>query len=135
MKKNGPPGWRYSEPDGEASYTNILLTTLAKAGYRDKAVTITSGQPLPHPKEFTTDPAELEYISMLPFRYETLNADMVIKIIWDHAKPANFLDRFQSTRIFKARLAESGGKTRDVSFQLKLSKTVTGKQQLEVRLL
>jgi hypothetical protein len=134
VKKNGPPGWRYSEPDGEASYTNILLTTLAKAGYRDKVVTIVSGQPLPHPKDFTTDPKELDYVSTLPFRYERLNAELVIKIIWDHAKPANFLDRLQPTRIFKARLAESGGKTRDVSFQLKLSKTASGKQQLEVRL-
>jgi hypothetical protein len=134
VKKNGPPGWRYSEPDGEASYTNMLLTTLAKAGYKDKAVNLVSGQPLPNPRDFTTDPEELEYISTLPFRYEKLNTDTVIKIIWDNGKPSNVLDRLQSTRTFKARLAESDGKARDVSFQLKLSKTSTGKQQLEIRL-
>lgn len=134
VRKNSPPGWRYSEPDGEASYANILLTTLVKAGYKNRAVNIVSGQPLPNPKEFTTDPEELDYISSLPFKYDKLNADMVIKILWDHGKPANFLDSLQSTRIFKARLAESGGRTRDVSFQLKLSKTSNGKQQLEIGL-
>jgi hypothetical protein len=134
VKTKGPPGWRYSEPDGEASYTNMLLTTLARANYKDKTISITSGQPLPNLKEFTTDAEELDYISTLPFRYDRLNADIVIKIIWDNSKPASFLDRFQSTRIFKARLAESEGKTRDVSFQLTRSKTGEGKQQLEIRL-
>lgn len=134
-KKNSPPGWRYSEPDGEASYTNILLTTLAKTGDKDRTLALVSGDPVPNPKEFTTDPEQLDYISTLPFRYERLNADLVIKIIWDNGKLVSFLDKFQSARIFKARLAESGGKVRDVSFQLKLSKTNHGKHQLEIKLL
>jgi hypothetical protein len=134
VKKKGAPGWQYSEPDSEASYVNILLTTIAKAGFTEKAVTIVSGQPLPNPKEFTTDTEELDYISTLPFKYEKLDADMVIKIIWENGKPASFLDKLQSSRTFKARLAESGGRARDVSFQLKLSKTANGKQQLDIRL-
>ena len=134
IKKNSPPGWQYSEPDGEASYANILLTTLAKAGDKENVVRIVSGQPPPNPKQFTADPRELEYISTLPFRYEMLKADLVIKTIWDNAKPASFLDQFQSTRIFKAKLAEPDGKVRDVLFQLKRSKTDGGKQELEIKL-
>lgn len=135
VKKNSPPGWRYSEPDGEASYTNILLTTLAKTGDKTKTVSIISGQSLPNPKELTTDTEELEYISTLPFSYEKLNADIVTKIIWDNAKPTSFLERFQSTRVFKAKLALSATKAIDVAFQLKLTKTGSGKQQLDVKLL
>ena len=135
VKKDSPPGWRYSEPDGEASYTNVLLTTLAKAGDKTKMVSIISGQPLPNPKELTTDKEELEYISTLPFRYEKLNADIVTKIIWDNAKPTSFLERFQSTRVFKAKLALSATEAIDVSFQLKLFKTDRGKLQLDVKLL
>jgi hypothetical protein len=64
-----------------------------------------------------------------------LNADTVTKIIWDNAKPTNFLEEFQSTRIFRAKLALSATKAIDVAFQLTLSKTGNGKQQLDVKLL
>jgi hypothetical protein len=135
IKKNSPPGWRYSEPDGEASYTNMLLTAMSKPGDKTQTANIISGQPLPNPKEFTTDKDQLEYISTLPFRYEKLNADMVIKILWGHSKPANLRDLFQSTRTLKGQFADSDHKLRDLSFQLKLSKTSDGKKQLAVRLL
>jgi hypothetical protein len=132
VKKNSPPGWRRSEPDGEQSYVNILLTTLGKANYK-QSVHINSGQPVPNPREFTTNPDELDYISTLPFKYDQLNTDFIIKFLWDISKPEN--PPAQSTKIFKAKLFESGGKSRDVSFQLKLSKPLFGKQQLEIRLL
>jgi hypothetical protein len=135
VKKNSPPGWRYSEPDGEASYTNMLLTAMGKEGNKTQVASIISGQSLPNPKGFTTDKDQLEYISTLPFRYDKLNADMVIKIIWDHGRPANLRDLFQSTKRLKAKVALSSSETIDVSFQLKLSKTDRGLQQLEVKLL
>lgn len=135
VKKNSPPGWRYSEPDGEASYTNMLLTAMSKPGDKTQIANIISGQPLPNPKEFTTDKDQLEYISTLPFRYEKLNADMVIKLLWGHGRPANLRDLFQSTRTLKGKFADSDRKLRDLSFQLKLSKTSDGKKQLAVRLL
>jgi hypothetical protein len=135
VRKSSPPGWRYSEPDGEASYTNMLLTAMSKPGDKTQIANIISGQPLPNPKEFTTDKDQLEYISTLPFRYEKLNADMVIKILWGHGRPANLHDLFQSTRTLKGKFADSDHKLRDISFQLKLSKTSDGKKQLAVRLL
>jgi hypothetical protein len=133
VKQSSPPGWRYSEPDGEASYANILLTTLAKAN-NNNTVSIVSGQPLPNPKEFITNTEELEYISTLPFRYEKLNADLVIKVIWDNGKPAKSVSYSQSVRIFKAKLALSDGQAKDVSFELALSKSLFKKQKLEIRL-
>jgi len=38
-----PPGWRFSEPDGEASYANCLLTLLAKS--RQDCTEIKAGEP------------------------------------------------------------------------------------------
>jgi hypothetical protein len=135
VRKSSAPGWRYSEPDGEASYTNMLLTAMAKEGNTTQVASIMSGQPLPDPKEFTTDRDQLEYISTLPFRYDKLNADMVIGIIWKNGRPSNLRDLFQSTKILKGKVAVSSSKVIDVSFQLKLSKTDSGKQQLDVKLL
>lgn len=134
-KKNSPPGWQYTAPDGEASYVNVLFTTLGKMRDTNQTVHITSGQSVPNPKEFTTDPEQLEYISILPFKYENLNTEMIIKYIWDISKPTNLLGQFQSTRTFKAKLAESANKAIDVEFQLRMSKTSNGKQQLEIKLL
>lgn len=135
VKKNSSPGWRYSEPDGEASYTNMLITAMAIEGDKTRSAKIISGQPLPNPRDFTTDEDQLEYISTLPFRYEKLNADMVIGIIWNGGRPAKLRDLFRSTRTLKGKVALSGGEVIDVSFQLKLSKTDSGKKQLEVKLL
>jgi len=135
VKKNSPPGWRYSEPDGEASYTNMLLTAMAIEADKTRSANIISGQPLPNPKNFTTDEAQLDYISTLPFRYEKLNADMVIGILWNNGRPAKLRDLFQSTRILKGKAALSAGEAIDISFQLKLSKTDRGEKQLEVKLL
>lgn len=133
-KKNSPPGWQYTAPDGEASYANVLLTTLGKMGDKNQTARITSGQSLPNPKEFTTDLEQLEYISILPFKYEKLNADTVINFIWDISKSTCFWED-QSTRFFKAKLSESTDKIIDVSFHLRLSKLSSEKQELEIKLL
>jgi len=136
VKKNSPPGWRTTEPDGEASYTNLLLTYFAQIPDKTRNLRITSGLPLPNLKEFTTNPDELEYISLLPFDYQKLDADTVIKIIWDTSAPANFLDFAgilkSKQRKLKAKVVLSGNRTIELSFKLSLSKTSDGKQQLDV---
>lgn len=83
VKKKSPPGWRRSEPDGEQSYTNMLLTTLGKANYRQGSVTIFAGEAAPNLREFTSDPEELEYISTLLFRYDRLNTNFIVHYLWD----------------------------------------------------
>jgi hypothetical protein len=135
VRKSSPPGWRRGEPDGEHSYTNMLLTTLGKANYRKDCVTIIAGEAAPALREFASDPEELEYISTLPFKYDQLNTHFIVHYLWDIGKSENVMDRIRSTKTFKAKLFGSGGEARDVTFQFKLSKTSEGKQQLEIRLL
>jgi hypothetical protein len=108
VRKSSPPGWRYSEPDGEASYANVLLTAMAKARDTTKTIRIVVGLPLPNPVELASNADELEYLSTLPFDYRKLNADLIIKIIWDRGK-ANLMEKLQSTKSFKAIIAEAEG--------------------------
>lgn len=115
VKKSSPPGWERSEPDGEPSYINMLLTTLGKANYRGHSVHIVSGEPLPNPKDFTTDPEQLEYISKLPFHYDKLRADVVIKTLWNLGKLFNAAEgpgATKSSRPNWSRPAARRGKSR-----------------------
>jgi len=74
-----PPGWQISEHDGEASYANCLLTTLAKGSA--ESVTVISGSPVPELARLTKDPEELDWIAGLPFRYDVLDAQKVITLL------------------------------------------------------
>ena len=74
-----PPGWRISEPDGEASYANCLLTTMAKGGAQ--SVELVPGEAVPDLSALTNNPDELEWIAGLPFRYDLLDAQKVIGIL------------------------------------------------------
>jgi len=87
-----PPGWQYSVPDGEKSYGNCLLTTLA-VGPRN-SVEITTGKPVPLLAQLANDPRELDWIAHLPFRYESLDAAEVIDFVLLYAarkKPSEHL--------------------------------------------
>src|SRR5579864_278821 len=130
IKSKNAQGWRFGEPDGEASYANCLLTTLAKAGAAPPAH-IASGAPLPGLAQFASDPAQLDWIAELPFRYDTLDADKVIGILQRVVKwtpPENG----ESKGVLKAQLATGGGQRQAVSFDLTLGEDAAGKQRLEV---
>jgi hypothetical protein len=129
VKSDNEQGWRYSEPDGEASYVNCLLTTLAKTAPR--TVQVAAGRRVPELGNLTRDPQQLEWIAGLPFRYDSLDADKVIGIIqrvskWSPAEGATSLGRLQ------AQLATEGGKREQVGFQLALSQDAEGKKQLDI---
>lgn len=128
-KKKSPPGWRYTEPDGEASYVNCLVTTLARGPM--KSTRIISGQALPDLSELANDPEELEWISVMPFKYDQLNADQVIEIILGVTK-SGLLSIFKPKRILQAKLVDSSGNLKDISFKLTVTKNVDGKRQLEI---
>ena len=70
------PGWRDCEPEGERSYANCLLTTLATGSV--PSVVLSSDGPAPNLAELTQDPEELDWIAGLPFRYNLLQAVLVI---------------------------------------------------------
>jgi hypothetical protein len=122
-------GWRYAEPDGEASYANCLLTTMAKAPKR--AVHIAAGSPLPNLAQIATDPGELEWISALPFKYGQLDADQIVDTLVRLAKPDPRGSLGRSLTL-TAKLATSGGQLRDVSFKLTEARTSDGRRRLDI---
>jgi len=75
-----PQAWAFGEPDGEASYINCLLTTLAKSG-PGSAAEIMTAAPLPDLSKLTQDADELEWIANLPFRYDQLDAGKAIEVL------------------------------------------------------
>jgi hypothetical protein len=70
------PGWRDCEPEGERSYANCLLTTLATGSVA--SVVLSSESPLPDLAGLTQDPEELDWIASLPFRYDQLDFAQVL---------------------------------------------------------
>jgi hypothetical protein len=130
IKSKNAQGWRYGEPDGEASYANCLLTTLAKAD-APPPVRIAGGSPVPGLAQFARDPAQLEWIAELPFRYDTLDADKVIGILHRIVKWSP-PEHGESKAVLKAQLATGGAQRQPVSFDLTLGQDAAGKQHLEV---
>ena len=129
VRSNDAKGWRHSEPDGEASYVNCLLTTLAKTA--PAPVQLAAPGPVPDLARLTNDPRELEWIGTLPFRYESLDAAKVIAIIQRASKlpaPAGG----PSTGTLQAELATAGGKRERVAFQLTLSEDAAGHPRLDI---
>ena len=132
VRKKSHPGWRISEPDGEASYVNMFLTVLAKENDKTRIVSIVSGKGLPDLSNLTTDPEELDYISTLPFKYNQLDADIVINTILSSSKGTLFN---KSTRKLKGKVALSKDEAIDVSYQLLITNIDGGKRQLDIKLL
>jgi hypothetical protein len=126
-------GWQYSEPDGEASYANSLLTTLAKGTHN--SVRITSGCALPNPADLTINPEELDWIAGLPFKYDELNADEVIKIIL-HSAGWRWYHFFKTSSVLSVRLAAKDKEFDELEvfwFVLTLTKDANGRKQLLIK--
>jgi len=125
IKSKIGPGWRYGEPDGEASYANCLLTTLAKRN--SVAVEVTAGQATPDLSMLAVDPKEIEWTVELPFTYERLDAAKVIDILRRFAKLGD-----AASGKLEAKLATGGGKLESVAFALHLTKDAEGRQRLKI---
>jgi hypothetical protein len=130
IKSKNAQGWRYGEPDGEASYANCLLTMLAKASTQ-RRVQIASGISLPDLAQFADHPAQLDWIAELPFRYEAMDADRVIAIFHRIVKWSP-PDSGESKGVLKTQVATGGGQRQAVSFDLTLGQDAAGKQRLEI---
>ena len=120
-----------SEPDGEASYANCLLVTLAKAPHASTA--IQQGRPVPNLANLTEDPQELLWISKLPFDYDELDTELVTKILLRHAE-FHLSSLLSRTWFLRARLALSAHESRLVCFKLSKTKSTDGIKQLCVEL-
>ncbi len=121
------PGWQYTEQDGENSYANCLLMTLATG--TGPGARITSGRPLPDLAMLTNDAEQLDWIAGLPFRYDRLDADQVIELISGVAK---WRGLFKTKGELDAQLALPGGKRLPVHFTLSLTKDADGRRQLVI---
>jgi hypothetical protein len=128
--QDGDAAPKYSEPDGEASYANCLLVTLAK-GPR-KPVTIVEGKALPDLASLSIDdPNEQEWIAKLPFNYQTLKAHQVIDILL-HAAGFRWYKFWKSSGILPALLALPNNQSRNVAFKLFLSEPTRGARRLRI---
>ena len=63
------------EPDGESSYVNCLLTTLANCAV--VTVKLLPGRGVPPLDQFAATEEERAWTAGLPFRYDSLDADKV----------------------------------------------------------
>ncbi len=95
---------RLSEPAGEASYVNHLLTALGKGSAA--SVEITPGTTVPN-------------LAGLPFRYESLDAQKVIDILLTAAGRTK-LSPFQEQWTLKTKLVVKGQEPRLITFVLRL---------------
>ena len=124
-----PQGWSYSEPDGEASYVNCLLTTLAKSGAGASAKLVTAA-PLPDLTGLTQDAVELEWIANLPFRYDQLDAGKAIEIL---TNKRSLWQRLKNEWLIKTLLVTKG-EQRTCQFSLRLDAD-KAKRVLSIRVL
>jgi hypothetical protein len=128
-KSGNAQGWQYSEHDGERSYVNCLLTTLSKGTH--PLVLVTSGRELPNLADLATDPKELDWIAGLPFKYDKLNADEIIKIITQIAG-WRWYHFFKTKGVFHARMITEHNEWKPVSFIITLTKDAEGRRQLRI---
>jgi len=130
VRSRTAPGWRYGEPDGENSYVNCLLTTLARRP--SLPVQVTTGDPAPDLLNLAASLEERDWASELPFNYGALDASKVIAAIQRFAKLGNVAPGQSVSGTLKTQLATGAGKTQPVSFQLRLSEDAEGRRSLTI---
>jgi len=123
-------GWQFAEPDGERSYANCLLITLARS--KDLSVVITEGQPVPDLADLATEPEERHWVAALPFQYDRLDAGEIIRTIvavaerpW-YAIHTNML-------VLDAVVQISPDEQRELSFKMDLGRDEDGRTQLRIK--
>ena len=124
-------GWKYTEPDDEASYANCLLTALARS--KNLSIQIRAGLPLPDLAQVATDAHELEWITAVPFDYERLDAEQVMQVLIG-ASRRRLADIFRGSRTLKGMVVASGSEPIRVLFKLTQTRSNDGRRQLTVEL-
>jgi hypothetical protein len=132
VRSKGSDGTGESEPDGEPSYANCLLVTLARSP--GKTALLKSGQSVPNLETIATDPKDLAWIYGMPFNYTRLNSDIVMKIIFS-VKGSLQPNLIGETKEIIARMALSPCKSEVVRFQLRRTPLKEELQQLEIKCL
>ena len=119
-----------AEPDGEASYLNALLTTIAKGPHTE--VTLTWGMGVPNLRPLADKPEELEWIDTLPFRYTLLDGRRVIALALTLAG-VRFYQFWKHKGEFAAILALPNDQQSHMRFGVKRFKSPEGITQLTIK--
>ena len=127
VKSKSSPGWKTTEPDGEGSYANCLLTTLAKLP--PEPVQLVVGQSPPDLRLLASDPDECEWVAELPFQYEALDSEKVINVIRQLGRWKTLT--IPSKQTLQTKLATSGG-LHAVFFELTFTEDAPGRTRLEI---
>jgi hypothetical protein len=124
------PGWDYAVGIGnETNYDKMLFTVLAGNELRGKHILLEPGKPLPNLSQFTRKPDQLEFLSKIPFDYEQLSVQEVIRIILDHSEK-KFLS---STRKYPINYQVTGTKqVIDYTFSIKATEDKKGRTMLDI---
>jgi hypothetical protein len=125
VEKKGSDGSGESERDGEGSYANCLLVTLAKSA--GSVTVLESGKAVPDLEHLATNPNELSWIRGLPFDYGRLKADFVIHVILGATR-----EPFGNNRLIRARMVLTEGKSEMVRFMVKQTGTAERGQRVEI---
>ncbi len=104
------------KPDSEASYVNVLLTTLAKAPIA--SVVLTPGMAPPSLASFAVDAEEREWIDSHQFYYDRLDGTRIVALILTLAG-WHFYHFLKTDYTLKTLLALPGGVERNVAFAVK----------------
>ena len=116
-------GWRVNEPDGEVSYANCLLLTLAKVA-GPAAVSLVVGRPVPDLRQIVESARERAWAEELPFRYEELDPLKVASVFLGAAA--------KREGKFRAQLALADGQRHAVEFQLSVEREGENVRQLTI---
>lgn len=128
-RRKGSDGSGELEPDGEASYANCLLVTLAKNP--GAAALLEPGYGVPDLGEININPAEKPWILGLPFNYLKLRGQLVIDALL--SIPSELSSNVAGkTKYFSARMVLSGNNSALIRFELTWVES-GGKKELMVR--
>lgn len=132
IRKREHPGWDYGIGIGnEINYVKMLFTVLASSELRGKHILLASGKSLPNLSQLTKKPDDLEFLSKIPFDYEQLDIQKIIKLIVDDSEK-KFLS---SKRTYRIKYQQTGTKKiTDYAFSLKTSEDKNGHHTADISL-
>jgi hypothetical protein len=124
------PGWEYGVGIGnEINYEKMLFTVLAGDELRGKHILLAAGKPVPNLSQFTQKSDQLEFLSRIPFDYEQLSVQKIIKMILEHSEK-KFLS---STRKYPIKYHPKGtNKVIDYSCSIRSTEDTNGNTMLDI---
>jgi hypothetical protein len=124
------PGWEYGVGIGtEDNYRKMLETVLASGELRGKHIHLAGGKRLPNLSQLSQKPDELVFLSKIPFDYDQLDVQKIIKLIIENSDK-KFLS---SMRTSKIKYQETGtGRIIEYTFSIKTTEDKNGNLMADI---